>query len=123
MSFERRLERHIITDMTDDGCWLTDLAPRHNGYVPIQYKGRRVYIHRLAWELFNAEPIPDGLYVLHSCDNPGCCNPNHLRVGTAADNANDRETRGRANRGPRGRDLKPRKRRSDAGKPRKSTAV
>ena len=122
MDITRQLEAHIITDMSDDACWLTDIAPTNRGYVTMQHNGRREYCHRLAWELHNAEPIPEGMYVLHACDTPGCCNPNHLRIGTAADNANDRESRGRGNRTPRGPDLKPRKRRSDAGVPRKSSA-
>lgn len=123
MDITHQLEAHIITDLSDDDCWLTDISPTGRGYVTMQYQGKRVYVHRLAWELYNAEPIPDGLYVLHSCDNPGCCNPNHLRVGTAADNAHDRESRGRGNRITlRGPDRKPRKRRCDAGRPRKRNA-
>ena len=50
--------------------------------------------HRLAWEAANG-PIPAGLLVLHHCDNPPCCNPAHLYVGTAKDNARDCKARGR----------------------------
>lgn len=54
--------------------------------------------HRVAWELLRG-PIPDGMSVLHSCDNPRCCNPEHLRLGTHADNMDDKRKRGRAWRG------------------------
>lgn len=49
--------------------------------------------HRLAWEWENG-PVPAGLMVLHRCDNPPCCNPKHLFVGTALDNARDALAKG-----------------------------
>jgi hypothetical protein len=56
--------------------------------------------HRWAW-IFTNGPIPKGMSVLHSCDNPPCVRIDHLRLGTHADNANDRKVRGR-NNSPRG---------------------
>lgn len=50
--------------------------------------------HRNAWVLTNG-PIPNGLSVLHHCDNPPCCNPAHHFTGTYLDNARDREAKGR----------------------------
>lgn len=54
--------------------------------------------HRVAYEIANG-PIPDDLWVLHSCDNPPCCNPSHLRVGTYKDNVRDRVERDRSKGG------------------------
>jgi len=54
-------------------------------------------VHRLAWEAFNAEPIPDGLLVLHKCDNPKCFNPQHLFLGTQKDNMWDCINKNRKN--------------------------
>ena len=51
--------------------------------------------HRTAYRLANGRPIPAGLMVLHSCDNPPCCNPGHLRTGTMSDNMRDMYAHGR----------------------------
>jgi hypothetical protein len=51
--------------------------------------------HRIAWEFEHGRAVPDGLCVCHSCDNPPCCNPGHLWIGTHADNAADKIRKGR----------------------------
>lgn len=56
---------------------------------------KQLFAHRVSWELHNG-PIPDGMWVLHRCDNPPCVRPDHLYVGTPADNVRDREARGRS---------------------------
>jgi hypothetical protein len=56
---------------------------------------------RIAWMLAHDAAVPDGMYVLHSCDNPPCVNPAHLRLGTQQDNANDRVQRNRSAIGAR----------------------
>lgn len=62
--------------------------------------GRRTGVHRLAYELAHG-PIPAGLFVCHSCDNPPCCEPSHLFLGTPADNTKDMRAKGRGTSGPR----------------------
>lgn len=72
------------------------------GYLSIHVAGRKKMIpqtaHRISWEIHHG-PIPPGMWVLHRCDNPPCVNPNHLYLGTPADNMHDRSERGRAPKG------------------------
>jgi HNH endonuclease len=78
-----------------DECWpwLAYIGPA--GYGTVKWRGRMSRAHRIAYTLA-VGPIPEGLDVLHSCDNPACCNPGHLRPGTQLDNMRDRSMRGRA---------------------------
>lgn len=81
------------------GCWEWHGQKAFFGYGRIKRHGRRVLAHRAAWELYRG-PIPPGMCVLHSCDNPPCVNPDHLFLGTHADNAADRTAKGRGGRSP-----------------------
>lgn len=78
----------------DSGCWEWTGARIGKGYGELRINGKFHYAHRLAFELANGG-IPDGLWVLHDCDNPPCANPAHLYAGTVVDNANDCVSRGR----------------------------
>jgi hypothetical protein len=66
---------------TRDDCWLWTGTMSTAGYGRLRNNGPRIYAHRVAYMLSIGE-IPDGLLVLHACDNPPCCNPDHLNVGT-----------------------------------------
>jgi hypothetical protein len=72
------------------------------GYGRISRDGKLVQTHRLAYELKHG-PIPDGMEVCHSCDNPPCCNEEHLRLDTHAGNVADMMTKGRGVQ-PKGED-------------------
>lgn len=78
---------------------------RQGGYGAVKVNGIDSRVHRVAWEIANGS-IPDGLMVLHKCDNRPCFRPIHLFTGTAEDNSNDMESKGRSRRtlGPKGED-------------------
>ena len=76
------------------GCWEWNKARDPRGYGATWVDGRKDGAHRVAWALVNG-PIPEGLCVLHHCDNPPCCNPVHLFLGTKRDNAADKVSKGR----------------------------
>ena len=96
---EIRLGRKVEIRGIDE-CW-----PFHGASVPAGYgklsvgrkASRKEYLpaHRVAWTATYGD-IPDGLYVCHQCDNPPCCNPRHLFLGTHQDNMRDMISKGRA---------------------------
>lgn len=77
-----------------DGCWEWIGAKCSKGYGNIRYNKKIESAHRLSWRL-NIGEIPNGLHVLHKCDNPECTNPSHLFLGTNAENVKDRDKKGR----------------------------
>ena len=94
-----RIERHM-PEMRDGECWETTYRSHGRaGHILIRPNSeptRNVYIHRLVWEAHNAEPIPEGMIIMHTCDNPRCVNPEHLQLGTMSDNTRDMWSKGRA---------------------------
>ena len=80
-------------------CWQWLGLKSHYGYGWFNVNRRMIKAHRFSYELHSATQVPSSLLVLHSCDNPPCVNPAHLRLGTNADNISDRELRGHTARG------------------------
>jgi hypothetical protein len=90
-------ERLALYTVTESGCWNWAGRLEGNSRGRIRVAGRYQLCSRLSYELHKG-PIPAGLLVCHHCDNPQCINPDHLFVGSVADNSADMVRKGRAHR-------------------------
>ena len=111
MDVDQRLWARVSKTPT---CWLWTAAVTANGYGELMIDGRMWTAHRLSWTIANG-PIPDGLYVLHHCDVRHCVRPDHLYIGTAAQNSKDAVERGRATGGSSPGEINPNHRLTEAG--------
>lgn len=94
---ERFWQKVTIT-ANPDLCWEWLFRCNEDGYGVLTYKQKHYYAHRMAWELTNGS-IQKGMCVLHKCDNPPCCNPHHLFLGTHKQNMEDKVKKGRQPKG------------------------
>jgi hypothetical protein len=78
-----------------ESCWVWTGKIHYRGYGVQPNRRGETYAHRLAWTLVNG-PIPEGMIVMHKCDNPPCVRPDHLMLGTKGENSFDMKRKGRA---------------------------
>ncbi len=90
--YERYASKIKVDHVTE--CWMWQAGIDKDGYGNMWVRGDARRVHRLSWEL-HVGPIPAGMFVCHKCDRPGCSNPQHLFLGTPADNMRDRDAKGR----------------------------
>ena len=90
---QARILQNVEFDL-NGGCWLWNGSTAPGGYGKVGVRRKSRLAHRLAWASVNG-PIPDGMLVRHKCDVPACVNPDHLQLGTHADNTRDCLSRGR----------------------------
>lgn len=108
---ETRFWKHVLRGGPDD-CWMWLSSRNRKGYghfgVPTlpQKPWQTTEAHRFSWVVAARKDIPDGMCVCHTCDHPGCVNPNHLFVGTIQDNNKDRCGKQRTSRKPRNQGTK-----------------
>ena len=84
-----------LLDMEECGCWNFVGAHTSGGYGEIGYGRKVLRTHRITYVAYRGK-IPKGLFVCHHCDNPPCCNPEHLFLGTHLDNMKDAEWKRKA---------------------------
>ena len=87
------------TSPTDCWRWLLSCNTSRGGYGCVKWCGRVQRAHRVAYSLHHGVTLTADQHVLHSCDNPVCCNPAHLRIGTPADNMRDKVEKNRQTKG------------------------
>jgi len=86
---------YVLIQRNGDGpCWEWQLHRVQDGYGKIRFNGKDIGAHRFSW-ILHFGPVEHGLLVCHHCDNPPCCNPAHLFLGTDKSNSQDALSNGR----------------------------
>lgn len=87
-----------VDKKSDNQCWVWTAYKQSSGHGQFRIREKNHYAHRIAYYLAYGL-FDDSLCVCHKCDNPSCCNPNHMFLGTLSDNMKDKIAKGRNTRG------------------------
>ncbi len=93
-TIRKRFEAKVDRSAGAEGCWPWLAGRGRDGYGHFKLAGKQHQAHRIAFALAYGVS-PNKKLVCHTCDNPPCCNPKHLWLGTAADNMRDAKSKGR----------------------------
>lgn len=95
LKFTSEFELKVLStvEITETGCWEKS-GTKKGTYGKVRIAGETIFTHRASY-LYHFKSIPSNLFVLHKCDNPSCCNPEHLFLGTQLDNMQDMQKKGR----------------------------
>lgn len=91
---DKDLNRFLSKVRKTNYCWEWIAGKTMDGYGEFWYQNKTCKAPRISYMQFKGD-IPDGLWVCHTCDNPGCVNPDHLFLGTHLDNEQDKKRKGR----------------------------
>ena len=97
-SIEERFWGKVSFGLGEDACWTWMAGKDKDEYGLFKTNDGMRGAHRISYGSYSCKAIPDNLQVLHHCDNPSCVNPNHLFLGTQADNMRDMVIKGRSNK-------------------------
>lgn len=77
-----------VNGQDENGCMTWKMSKTKAGYGQVRCGSKNMLAHRVAYMIVKGD-IPEGMLIMHSCDNKPCCNPDHLSIGTHADNSHD----------------------------------
>lgn len=97
-NLRERMDKHTGLPTEPKGCREWRAGSGGDGYGSIGVSGKVMRAHRVAWALHHNTPIPQGLQIIHICNNPRCVNPEHLGLGTPSENMQHRSLSGRHGR-------------------------
>ena len=102
MDYENKNVNNILYTINENDCWECFYHPKCGGrnkeYISVVINGKRNYLHRASYLTYKGK-IEKGLEVMHVCDNPICCNPDHLKLGTHKENNDDKVSKNRQLKG------------------------